>query len=343
DKNLRYKEVEICRQISVFKDLAALIKLVKLFAINRFDIVHSTTPKAGLLSAIAALVAGVPVRLHTWTGQPWVTLSETKKYITMAADVLIGLLSTHCYADSPSQREFLIKKRIVSPKKISVINKGSISGIDLQRFHPGKMTYSEKAALKKKHKLPEDGTVITFIGRINKDKGIVELISAFNAMIDSGYEADLLLVGPMDQDSEGHDLEFHTEFKCLIDRPRIHYIGHQDKPENYLEISDLFCLPSYREGFGTTVIEAAAMGVPTLGTKINGLVDAVDDGKTGLLVEVKDASALAEGLRILLDNPRGMKQMGWNARQRCIKLFDRELINKLVRKEYITRIDQSMN
>lgn len=333
---LSYKEIEIVRQIEPLKDIVTLVKLIKFFRRHRFDIVHSTTPKAGLLSSIAATIVGVPVRLHTWTGQPWVTLKGMKKNITMFSDYLIGLLCTRCYADSPSQREFLIEKKIISSKKIKVIKKGSISGIDLERFKPGLISQERKTKLRKENGISEKSKIITFIGRINKDKGVFELIEAFKQIVGQGYDTDLLLIGPLDQDSQGDGIINLDEY--IGDCSRIHFLGYQKTPEFYLSISDIFCLPSYREGFGTTVIEAAAMGVPAVGTNIVGLVDAIVDGKTGLLVELQSTQELIKAFKFLLNNPDKIKEMGLNARRRCIDNFDKDIINKLVKVDYLELI-----
>ncbi len=333
DDKLKYEEIEISRQIDPLKDLVALFKLVRFFKKHKFDIVHSTTPKAGLLSSIAALVAGVPVRLHTWTGQPWVTLVGMKKEVTILADKLIGFLSTKCYADSPSQKEFLIQKRIIAPQKIKVIHKGSISGINLERFIPLQLDETQKNLRKEKLGISPKSKIFTFIGRINKDKGIVELISSFKNILEQGYDCDLLLIGPLDQDSNGVETLSLKEY--INDCHKIHYLGYKKKPEYYLSISDIYCMPSYREGFGTTVIEAAAMGVPAVGTRIVGLVDAIEDGITGLLVNAKSVEELVEAFKSLLDNPKEMVQMGQRARKRCVENFDQNMINRLVSMEYL--------
>lgn len=333
DDNLIYEKIEISRQISPVNDMVTLVHLIRIFRKYRFDIVHSTTPKAGLLSAIAAFLVRVPIRLHTWTGQPWVTQTGIKKVLTMLSDRLIGFLNTKCYADSPSQKEFLIQKKIIPARKIKVIHKGSISGIDLERFNPDRITNEYKQSIRKNIGLPQESKIITFIGRVNRDKGIIELIQAFKKTAAMGYHIDLLIIGPMDQDSEGQDFEKMLEYIKGCDR--IHYLGYKKNPEKYLSISDIYCLPSYREGFGSTVIEAAAMGVPAIGTKINGLVDAIEDGQTGLLVPLKSVDDLAKGFIQLLDHPEMMSRMGNQAKQRCRENFDKNKINKMVWKDYL--------
>lgn len=323
--------IEIPRSIRLFKDVIALFRLFCCFRRHRFDIVHSTTPKAGLLCAVAGALALVPIRLHTFTGQPWVGLTGPMRHLVVGADWLIGRLVTRCYADSDSQRDFLVAERVIPDAKIGVIGQGSLAGVDLQRFDPGRWSGDEKRALRRELKLNETGKVILFVGRITRDKGVGELLDAFNALVKQEYDVDLLLVGPLDEEHGGA-----AEFGPVIaGAQRVHHVGYTDCPERYMALADLMCLPSYREGFGTVVIEAAAMGMPTLGTRIYGLSDAVKDGETGMLVPPRDSAALFDAMRALLDNPEQLAKMGQAARARCIEHFDAARINQLLAEEYV--------
>ena len=330
-RGLTHEIIEIPRLLDPWNDLIALLKLINLFLRHKFNIVHSTTPKAGLLTAVAAFFAGVPIRLHTWTGQQWINLKGPMRFVSRMADKLIGILNTQCYADSKSQRQFLIDEKIVSPEKITVIGDGSLAGVDVDRFNPQRWPLFEKERLRKSLNISPDSKIFIFIGRITRDKGITELISAFLEIIHSGYNADLLLVGPFDQECGG---KRSIDLALIKQDPRIHHLGQQKCPECYLSVSNIFCLPSYREGFGTTVIEAAAMGLPTIGTRITGLVDAVEDGKTGILVNTYDKQALFAAMRQLLDDPELALSMGSAARERCLKLFDARVLNRKLTEEY---------
>lgn len=326
NQNVAIDNIEIPRSISLFKDIAALFQLWRLFRRDRFDIVHSTTPKAGLLCALAGVLAFVPVRLHTFTGQPWVNMSGFFRLLARRADWLIGHLNTRCYADSESQREFLIAQGLLPPEKLAVLGKGSLAGVDMQRFDATRWTAEERVALRRELNLSRHGSIILFVGRVTRDKGIKELLQAFEALRIEGYDADLLLVGPLDfERGGGVDIS-----KAL----RVHHVGYTDCPERYMAIADFLCLPSYREGFGTVVIEAAAMGLPTLGTCIYGLTDAVQEGVTGLLVPPRNGGALLGAMRSLLDAPDYLASMGKAARRRCIEDFDADKFNVLVAKEY---------
>ncbi len=332
NKGFAYHTIEIPRNLHPVKDIIALVKLILFFRKKRFHIVHSITPKAGLLCAVASFITKIPIRLHTWTGQPWVTIKGPMKTFAVLADKLIALLNTGCYADSKSQSRFLIEKKIVKPEKIKVIGYSSLAGVDLGRFHKNIISSVQKKQLKKELSINPEAAVFLFIGRMAGDKGFFELEKAFTEIADSGYKIHLLLVGPMDKDCGGKK---NIDIDSFIDRPDVSYAGYTATPEKYFAISDILCLPSYREGFGTVVIEAASMGIPAIGTKINGLVDAVDDGKTGILVKARSIAQLYNAMIRLLNNPETVRNMGMAAQERCKLYFDSRKINREVYKEYI--------
>lgn len=329
-KGCDFKPVSISRKISPFSDLKALIKLWCLFRKERFDIVHSTTPKAGLLCAIAAKFAGVPVCIHTYTGQAWVTMSGFKKRLVQCTDKLIAKLNPICYADSLSQKEFLVKNRIVTQDKIKVIGSGSLAGVDIERFSPNRFSADQKANLRRSLHIDESDKILLFVGRVTKEKGILELFEATKYTIQQGHKVVLIVVGPFEQHNEKEVRSIATK---LCD-DRIRFVGFQEDPESYMAITDLLCLPSYREGFGTVVIEAAAMQVPVVGTNIYGLTDAVVDGETGVLVEPKNASQLAEAIEKLISNDTLRNKLGRQAKERVVNEFDSLKCNELLVQEY---------
>lgn len=330
---LSFKIMNIPRSLSPWQDIVALVQLTRFFHQQRFDIVHSTTPKAGLLTALAAFLTGIPIRLHTFTGQPWVTLKGPMRWSSRMADRLIGFLSTKCYADSSSQAKLLVEEGIIPFRKIAVIGHGSLAGVDMERFNPDHWSMSMRQEVRNILNISVSSKVLIFVGRISPDKGIVELIAAFYELLRMDYDVDLLLVGPHDQDCGGNssiDLNDATK-QCS----RLHYIGYTECPERYLAVSNILCLPSYREGFGTVVIEAAAMGLPTVGTAIYGLTDAVINGETGILVPPRNVQALLGALKRLLDHPDELNRMGTVARQRCFQYFDANEVNEKVAEEYL--------
>ena len=326
-----FQAIEIPRNISLCADLHALILLYLFFQKNRFDVVHSVTSKAGLLCAIAALLARVPIRMHTFISQPWAGLTGWVRRISKACDWLIVRLNTQCYADSESQRAFLISEKVADSGHIKTLGAGSIAGVDLVRFDIARF---EKHRTKIELGIPTDAQIIVFIGRINREKGIVELAAAFELLRSKGLQnIFLLIIGPFE--SASHALPETTK-ESLEHNECIRVVGYTDVPEKYLAAAELFCLPSYREGFGSVVIEAAAMGVPTVATRVVGLVDAVVEDKTGLLVPHKNAGALADALALLLSNSVLRHELGSAAQVRARTFFGCDAVNRLVLNEYET-------
>lgn len=325
-----FKPVSIPRQIHLITDFMALIKLWNLFRKEQFSIVHSTTPKAGLLCSIAAKLAGVPICIHTYTGQPWVTMSGIKKYIAKFSDKLIARLNIGCYTDSVSQKDFLIQQKIIQPNKLKVIGSGSLAGVSLSRFSQTNFTDAERKQLKHSLGIDDSKQVLLFIGRITKEKGVFELIDAMHQLLKKTADIVLLIVGPFEQQNE----QSIREYAQKLCANQVIFTGFDAKPERFMAISDLLCLPSYREGFGTVVIEAAAMGIPVVATKIYGLVDAVIDGVTGVLVEPQNSIQLAQALEALLSNKQLRQKMGEQAKLRAEKDFDSRYCNQLLINEY---------
>jgi glycosyltransferase involved in cell wall biosynthesis len=326
-----YYPVAMTRKAEPWQDTLSILSLARFFRQKRFDIVHSSTPKAGLLAAIAGVLARVPVRIHTFTGQVWVRMHGLSRVAMRQCDWVIGHLDTHCYADSPSQRHFLIKERVVVPSRISVLGAGSISGVDLNRFNPDLLRGEPATALRRSLRISEESLVILFVGRLTKDKGVTELLSAFRMLQADKKDVDLILVGPFEPERDPLPRETLDE---LSSNSRIHVVGFSNEPEKYAAVADVFCLPSYREGFGSVVIEAAAMGVPAIVSRVVGLVDAVVDGETGLLVSPRSVGALRRALTMMLSRAEIRHLMGRAARDRTVRNFDSRVVNRLVVEEY---------
>ncbi|OIN91310.1 MAG: hypothetical protein AUJ20_11765 [Comamonadaceae bacterium CG1_02_60_18] len=330
-EGVRCVPIDIPRSISPWRDLIALVRLYRFLRRERIQIAHSTTPKAGLLTALAAFLAGVPVRLHTFTGQPWVDMRGAKRWLTRASDRLIGILNTRCYADSASQRKFLIEQGIADASRLFCIGAGSLAGVDVQRFDPNCFLQNQRESMRQLLGIPSAALVLLFVGRITVDKGVRELLEAFQRLKATGNGVHLVLVGSFDTGSGVAGSILLSQIDHLSD---VHVVGYTDSPESYLSIADILCLPSYREGFGTVVIEAAAMGVPTVGTEIYGLSDAVVHGETGLLVPPRNVEELTGCLEKLLADKLLMKKMGEAARQRALTLFDARKVNRQLVDEY---------
>lgn len=330
--------IDIPRSLSPLRDARALLRLYLFFRRERIQIAHSTTPKAGLLTALAAFFARVPLRLHTFTGQPWVNMHGLKRWLVRGCDRLIGALNTRCYADSHSQRDFLLAQGVLGPAKLGVIGAGSLAGVDVRRFHRERFPPAQCVALRATLHIPVEAPVLLFVGRITPEKGVGELLRAYGALKAEGNPAHLVVVGQFD---EGGGMPGHISAADIAAQPDTHLVGYSDCPESYMAVADLLCLPSYREGFGTVVIEAAAIGLPTVGSRVYGLTDAVVDGETGLLVEPRSSEALALALRSLLSDRHRLAAMGQAAELRARKLFDAHAVNQQVAQDYANMVRES--
>lgn len=301
------------RKPSPWRDLCDLIQLVILFHREHCDLVHSITPKAGLLSMMAAWLVGVPNRMHTFTGQVWANKRGWQRSALKLFDKMIALFATHILVDSPSQRDFLVAEGILLQGKGIVLGQGSICGVDECRFHPD---VREREAVRAELGISPEQTVILFLGRLNRDKGILDLVAAFTHIASIRDDVVLVLVGAEEDITYTHVQEICGEY-----RGRLHRVSFTPTPERYMAATDIFCLPSYREGFGQVIIEAAASGVPTAASRIYGITDAVDDGKTGLLFPAGDVAALTQSLSGLIEDQALRQKMGEAARERALKFF----------------------
>jgi glycosyltransferase involved in cell wall biosynthesis len=309
----RFLEVDIRREISPLADLSALVSLFLLFRREKFGLVHSLTPKAGLLAMLAAFLGRVPVRVHIFTGQVWVTRQGFGRSLLKTMDRLIAALATHVLADSPSQRRFLINEGVVRKDRIQVLADGSICGVDSVRFRPD---IAIRERLRKVLQIPEEGVATLFLGRLTRDKGVFDLAQAFAKLVGTHPNLYLMIVGP---DEEGVLQQIKAQLESCADRVR--YVGMTSSPEEYMAAADIFSLPSYREGFGSVILEAAACGIPSVASRIYGLTDAVAEGETGLLHEAGNIDEIHAALQMLAVDDRLRRQMGAAARERAMTKF----------------------
>ncbi len=318
--------IPIARPIAPWADLVALLALFRLFRRQRFDLVHSITPKAGLLAVLAGALAGVPLRLHSFTGQVWVTRAGFMRTLLKSADRLIARLATQVLVDSASQRAFLIAQGVVAASKSAVLTKGSFCGVDTARFRPDP---AARERVRRRHGIPPDAVVFLYLGRIIRDKGLLDLAHAFAEAGAGHANAHLLLVGP----DEGH-LRAALASAAADCAVRLHSAGLTNRPQEYFAAADIFCLPSYREGFGTTIIEAAAAGVPAIGSRIYGITDAIVEGETGLLFEAGAVQQLARNMRTLAGDEGLRARMGENARERAVRDFSSTVVTTALLEHY---------
>lgn len=314
----RVVPLPIRRDVAPHADLKALVRLYLLFRRERYAAVSSVTPKAGMLAMMAAALARVPLRIHVFTGQVWVTRRGWKRRLLKMADRVMARLATHVLADSPSQRDFMVAEGVVASGKTRVLGEGSICGVDGDRFRPDE---DRRSHIRQAHGIPETGVVFLFLGRLNRDKGVLDLADAFAALDNDA--AWLLVVGP----DEG-DLRMEMERRLGTSLARTRFVGYTDRPEDFMAAADVFCLPSYREGFGMVIIEAAAAGIPAIGARIYGITDAIEEGSTGLLHCPGDVAGLAGAMAMLAREADRRRAMGVAARARALRLFSREAVTR---------------
>ena len=329
--SVRQYSIPIVRDINILMDIKTLFFLIFYFYKEKPLAVYSISPKGGGLGMFAALLTKVPIRIHTFTGQVWVNKKGLLKLLLLNIDKAISLIATNVFVDSQSQCDFIVKKNIVSKEKTIVLGNGSISGVDLERFYP---TISVSHQVKKKMNTDQFSIIFLFVGRLKIDKGVFELINSFAEVSKKTPDTALWFVGD-DEDDLKHDLEkIASAKKCLVK-----FIPYTTVPENYMKAADVLCLPSYREGFGNSIIEAAACGIPSIGSRIYGITDAIVDGETGFLIEQQSVSDLTKAMFELATNFHLRKTMGKAARKRAVDKFDAnemsakllKILNELVR------------
>ncbi len=309
--------LSIPRSVSPVNDVKALVALFRVFREERFDIVHSIMPKSGLLAMTAGFAARVPTRVHTFTGQVWKNLKGLKRFILKTMDRVLVACATDILVDSPSQREFLIAEGIVGRDGSAVIAKGSMCGVD-----PGRFRFDEGArrAIRQELGIGSDETVFFFLGRLNRDKGVLDVARAFAGACATANEGvHIVLAGPDEENMKEKVFEI-----CSRCAGRVHFTGPTDAPERLMSAADILCLPSYREGFGLVVIEAGAVGLPSIGSRIYGITDAIEDGVTGFLFEMGSHHDLMLKMMKFVEDPSLARKMGERARAFALARFSRD-------------------
>ena len=328
--DIKFVDVDINRKGSYFSDVFALVWLCKFLILCRPDIVHSIMPKAGLLSAIAGFVCRVPIRVHTFTGQTWASKKGLSGRLYWMLDRLVNKLNTICLTDSFSQSEFLFGHKIShAGLPLPVLSKGSLSGVDVTRFRLDGLAESA-LQLRTELAIAKGDVVFAFVARKTREKGAVDILRAFARVRLAEPNARLLYVGP-DEDGVAARLR-ETNPELFHD---VTEVGQVTNHEVYLAATDVLCLPSYREGFGSIVIDAAALGVPTIGSRIPGLVDAIVDGETGLLCAAGDIDELAKTMIRFVDDRKLRQVMGSRARQRVDDFFTADKLYAALKDFYI--------
>jgi len=316
--NVNVIHVAIERKISPLRDITTFIHLFFLFKKRRFDVIHSITPKSGLLSMLAACCASAPVRIHIFTGQVWATRTGIYRWGLKFADKVISFCATHILVDSNSQKDFLVKEKVISELKSCVIANGSVCGVNTQRFS---FDQAARKGLREKYLIDENDIVFLYLGRLNVDKGLFDLAQAFAKVCEVNASARLVIVGPDEENMKEKIQEY-----CETYSDRLIFEDYTNAPEKYMAMADIFCLPSYREGFGMTIIEAGSVGIPSIGTKIYGIIDAIDENVTGFIYMPRNIEDLRNKMLKMMDEPSIRLEMGRCARERAIRLFSKDYV-----------------
>jgi hypothetical protein len=309
--------VPMKRNFSPFRDLLALWRLFRLYRKSRFTVVHSFTPKGGLLGMMAALAAGCPVRLFTIWGMAPTTINSRVRLRVWANRVSCAL-AHKVFVECPSIADLVVANGLCSREKLVVVPAWSTNSLDSKLTDLSDLAQM-RAAVRQDWSLPPDAIVIGFVGRVVRDKGVRELIEAFEKLASEFPKLHLLVVGAREPDDPvGEDI-----LRRIDQHPRIHCTGFQRDMRSMLSAMDMLVHPSYREGLPTAPLEASVRGLPVVSTRIPGCVDAVQEGDTGLLVQPRDAEALAEAIRFYLKNPDVRQQHGRNGREWVLQKYDR--------------------
>lgn len=315
--------VDMPRRITPIGDLIAVFRIVRLIQRLRPTIVHAHTPKGGLLGSIAAWLARVPVRIYHMRGLPFMTARGWRRGLLWWTEKISCSLAHEVYCVSDSLRKVAVDEGICSADKVQVFLGGSGNGVDAQkRFNPELTGEQARIGFRRDLGIPSSALVLGFVGRVVRDKGLVELVQAWQGLRDQFPSLHLLVVGPL----EPHDPLPYDTMAALQSDPRVHMTGKLGETALAYAAMDLLVLPTYREGFPNVLLEAASMGLAVVATRVPGCVDAVADRVTGVLVPPQDADSLANAIRLYLADPQLRWRHGSAGRKRVVAEFRQEAI-----------------
>lgn len=323
--------IHLTRKITPFKDLIAVIKLVRFLRKEKPQIIHSHTPKAGVVGMLASYIARVPIRLHTVAGLPLMEAVGIKRKVLNFVEKLTYSCATMVYPNSQGLKDFIIDEKLTSLNKIKIIGNGSSNGIDTTYFNHARYSIDDSLTLKKSLQINPDDFVFIFVGRLVGDKGINELVKAFVSFSSTYDKVSLLLVGPLETELDPLD---PFTLQHINEHPKIKATGFQKDVRPYFAVSNALVFPSYREGFPNVVLQAAAMELPCIVSNINGCNEIIENGVNGIIVPVKQEEPLEKAMKSIVFDPELYSKLKNNTRDGIVQNYDRKEIWNEILKEY---------
>lgn len=333
-QGIAYKAIEMSRKITPFKDLLSLFKLIFFLYKSKPSIVHTHTPKAGIIGMLAARIVGIPNRLHTVAGLPLMEAKGGKRKILNFVEKVTYSCATKVYPNSKGLYDFILEENFTNTSKLKVIGNGSSNGIDTNFFNPDLISTCQKKLLKHNLNISTDDFVFIFVGRLVTDKGINELVSAFIEVQKANENTKLLLVGPLESDLD--PLKAST-LKNISENKNIIITGYQTDVRPYFSISNCLVFPSYREGFPNVVMQAGAMQLPVIASNINGCNEIIIEKKNGLLINVKDTQSIIDAMFFML-NDKSYHMYLYNSRKMVVERYEQSYIWHQILNEYFKLI-----
>lgn len=328
--------VEMSRKITPIQDIKAIINLYKYLKKEKTLIVHTHTPKAGMVGMIASKLASVPIRLHTVAGLPLMEIKGIKRNILNFVEKVTYACATMIYPNSKGLYDFILNQKFTKKEKLKVIANGSSNGINTEYFNPKHFSEDKKSNLKQELGINENDFVFIFVGRLVKDKGINELVQAFSKL--KTQSSKILLVGPFEEELDPLLPKTLSEIK---NNKNIISVGFQQDVRPYFAISNALVFPSYREGFPNVVMQAGAMELPSIVTDINGCNEIIVENKNGIIIPTKNTNAIFDAMNKLLNDRELYRELKQNAREMIVSRYEQEVVWKAILAEY-KRLEQNV-
>lgn len=329
NENIRVIGLSMSRKITPIKDVLSVYFLYKILKKEKPLLVHSHTPKAGIVSMLAAKLANVPIRMHTVAGLPLMEAKGSKRILLNFVEKVTYACATNVFPNSKGLFQFIVNEELVSSKKLKVIANGSSNGIDTSFFDSENISEVEKEELRTKLNIHNTDFVFIFVGRLVGDKGINELIKAFSRM--NVCNVKLLLVGEFENDLDPLLIKTINEIEK---NPNIISVGFQSDVRPYFAISNCLVFPSYREGFPNVVMQAGAMGLPSIVSDINGCNEIIEEGINGTIIPSKDIEALFCSMQKIINDEMWRNQLASNARDKIVSRYEQQLVWDAILNEY---------